>query len=74
MYQLQPTGFRWSTKLRQYQPTGLHWRAQPKWLLADEPEATAALGQAHLTSNSGVAGAGSARFLVRRSMRRGEPV
>ena len=74
MYQLQPTGFRWSTKLRQYQPTGLHWRALPKWLLADEPEATVARGQAHQTSNSGVADAGSAHLLARRNMRRGEPV
>ena len=74
MYQLQPTGFRWSTKLRQDQPTGLHWRALPKWLLADEPEAIVARGQAHQTSNSEVAGAGSAHLLARRNMRRGEPV
>ena len=74
MYQLQPTGFRWSMRLRQYQPTGLHWRALPTWLLAGGPEATAALGQAHLTSNSGVADVGSAHFLVRPNMRQGEPV
>ena len=60
--QLQPTGFRWSMKLRQYQPTGLHWRVPPMWPLAAGPAATAAPGQILLTSNSGVADTGSATF------------
>ena len=72
--QLQPTGFRWSMKLRQYQPTGLHWQEKPTRQLAVGPAATVVLGQTLPTSSSGVADAGSAHSLDRRNMRRGEPV